>query len=111
MRTFHFHQDLAFGPDDSNEIKIQRYLQAIEKYPEDKDQFLQQLSMLHLTDGQYDKALYYMQQAIEAATDDENRAEYYHFVSYFYADYLDGDNAVLAISNMEKAVELDPESA
>jgi tetratricopeptide (TPR) repeat protein len=108
MLMIHHHEDVQIYSGDTFEVKEQKFLQAIEKHPEHKDEFYSQLHYLYLMNGQYDKALTSIQQAIETATLDGNRASYYHSLFTLYEGYLKGDNRLLAMSCMEKAVELEP---
>jgi tetratricopeptide (TPR) repeat protein len=93
---------------DSIELQEQKNLRGIEKYPEQKDFFLQRLYWLYLYNlKQPEKALSCIKEAIASVSIKENLGEYYHCLSRVYQSE-ENKQLELAIEAMVKSVVHDP---
>jgi tetratricopeptide (TPR) repeat protein len=104
MCSYHDDKEIAVSMNDSPEVQEKKYLEAIEKYPEAKGYFMRKLLFVYITMRKDDKALQCCYRILNECTDKDDLANAYYYLSDHYSEKEDYS---LAITNMEKAFELD----
>ena len=96
--------DISINPEDSNEAKVQIFLEAIENHPEGKIDFLLELMQLYKKMELFDKLLTCCEDIIETSPRRVPKLKAYR---YIVNEYIRQNNYALAIAALQKSYEID----